>query len=74
MSKFFLTENYQIIDLENMNSFWIEIVRFDGQSESESVYVIAKEDEMEWRIAEFSKEEEAEEYIEFIYEELTGES
>jgi len=69
MTKFFLTKNYQIIDLENMNSFWIEIVRFDGQSES--VYVFAKEDEMEWRIAEFTKEEDAKDYLKMIYDELT---
>jgi len=60
----FLTQNFQIIDLYKARSFWIEKC-----PDNHSVFC-KYEDECEWRIAEFAEEEQAREYITCIFDKI----
>ncbi len=60
MQNWFKTQNYQILDLNNIYSFWIET--------REISRVFCKdEDETVWIIGEFKTEREAKLYIDEIY-------
>jgi hypothetical protein len=63
MTSFFRTENYQILKLDNLESFWIE----DCGTNRYSVFCKDKDD-IDWRIAENLSELEAKCYIKQIYE------
>jgi len=62
----FKTKNDQVIDLNNMDSFWIEEIPPKNE-----YHVFAKEDKEEdpidWRLAEFDNQEEAQVYLRKIY-------
>jgi hypothetical protein len=61
MSKWFMTQNRQILDLEKCVYFWIEHI--------EVYRIFAKtNDNIEWVIAEINEEKKADEYMNHIYD------
>ena len=64
----FLTNNFQIIDLNRMISFWIEDIEHLEQFR----VFCQDQDKIEWRIAEFTQKQQAQQYIFDIHTNLVN--